>query len=145
LPAALSATNRRPKTIAIVAGFLFAAATVAVIVGISLLFRNPILHRMWELNPAAAPVFHAHGGISGLLLLGLGVATFTAAHSLLRGQEWAWWFAVALFAVNGLGNVISLFATREPVRSVSGIAIASAFLYFLTRARVRRYFIPPDS
>jgi hypothetical protein len=124
----------------IVAGFLFVAAALAAVVGTSLLFPSRVLERLWEINPAAAPAFHAYGRISGLLLLALGLATFTAARSLLYGKRWAWWFAVALFAVNGLGDVVSFLATRDAMRSISGVTIAVVFLYFLTRAPVRRYF-----
>jgi hypothetical protein len=130
----------RPKTVLIVAGFLFAAAAIAAIVGTSLLFPSRLLERLWRVNPAAAPAFHSHGRVSGLLLLALGLATFTAARGLLRRLRWSWWFAVALFAVNGLGNVAAFFVTGDAWRSFSGIVIAAAFLYFLGRPRVRAYF-----
>jgi hypothetical protein len=83
-------TAPRPKTVPIVAAFLFAAAGIAVVVGTSLLFPNPLLDWLWKLNPAGAPAFHAFGRLPGLLLLALGVATFTAAQGLLRRKAWAW-------------------------------------------------------
>jgi uncharacterized membrane protein (DUF2068 family) len=130
----------RPKTVLIVAAFLFIAAVIAAAVSTSLLFPNRVLERLWQLNPSAAPLFHSLGGIAGLLLLALGVVTFIAARGLLHRQRWAWWFAVLLFAVNGLGDVVSFFATGDVLRSMSGVAIAAAFLYALTRAPVRQYF-----
>lgn len=130
----------RPWTVAVVAGFLFAATVIAVAVGISVLFPNPMMDRLWRLNPSGAIAFHAVGRISGVFLLALGVGTFTAAHGLLRGQRWAWWFSILLFAVDALGDLVSFFATHDAVRSLFGIAISLVFLYFLTRPRVFRYF-----
>jgi len=135
--------ERRPRSVPIVAAFLFVATAIAAVVGASLLFPNPLLDRLWELNPSAAPAFHALGRIAGVLLLLLGAATFAAARGLLQRKAWAWWFAVCLFAVNGAGDAVSLVATRDWPRSISGVIIASAFLYLLTRVRVKRYFRSP--
>ncbi len=57
-----------------------------------------------------------------------------------RGRRWAWWFAVAVFAVNGCGDVVSYFVLRELWRSAAGVAVAGAALYYLIRPDVRRYF-----
>ncbi|MBZ5725851.1 MAG: hypothetical protein LAP87_12745 [Acidobacteriia bacterium] len=62
------------KAIPIVAAFLFAAAVVAAVVGASLLFPNPLLDRLWELNRPGAALFHALGWIAGVLLMLLGAA-----------------------------------------------------------------------
>lgn len=132
--------EHRPKTVPIVAGFLFAAAAVAAVVGASLLFPNAFLDRIWELNKPGAAVFRAMGRISGVLLLLLGAGTFAAAVGLLHRRNWAWWFAVALFAIDASGNVVSLIVTGDWLRSTAGAAISAAFLYSLTRYPVRRHF-----
>lgn len=133
---------QRPKTVPIVAGFLFAATAIAAVTGSSLLFPGTLLDRLWELNKPGAAAFRALGSISGILLLLLGAGTFSAAAGLLRRKQWAWWFAVVLFAINGFGDVVSLVVTGDWLRSVSGAAIAGAFLYALGRYPVRRYFKP---
>jgi len=130
----------RPRTIPVVAAFLFAATAIAVVVAISLLFPNPLLDRMWELNKPGAAAFRAMGRVSGLLLLALAVATAAAAIGLLRGKRWAWFLAVAIFAVNGCGDVIGFVTTHDWLRSGSGVAIAAAFVLALTRPRARQYF-----
>ena len=130
----------RPRVLLIVAGFLFAATVIALTVGVSVLYPNPLMDRLWRLNPDGAVAFHSLGRFSGLFLLALGVGTFLSAHGLLRGQRWAWWFAVVLFAVNALGDLASFLAIHDALRSVSGIVISSIFLFFLTRLPVRRYF-----
>jgi len=123
-----------------VAVFLFAASAVAVVVGISLLFPNALLERLWELNKPAGASFRALGWIAATLLLVLGAGTSAAAIGLLQRRRWAWWFAMALFAVNGSGDVVSFVANRDWLRSASGVVIACTFAYCLNRRSVRRYF-----
>ena len=117
-----------------------AATAIAAIVGMSLLFPNRLLDRLWELNKPGAAVFHALGRASGVLLLALGAGTAAAASGLLRRKRWAWWFAIALIAVDGCGDALSFFATKDFLRTGVGVAVSATFLYSLTRARVRRYF-----
>src|SRR5215510_12733190 len=105
--------NARPVGLTVIACFLYMATAIAIVVGASLLFPNPLLDRLWKLNPAGAAVFHAIGRVSGLFLLFLGCSTFFAARGLLRGQRWAWWFAVVLFALDITGNVISFFLVHD--------------------------------
>ena len=130
----------RPRTVPIVAGFLFAATAIAAVVGVSLLFPNPLLDRLWELNKPGAAAFRAMGRAAGLLLLALAVGTAAAGRGLLHGRRWAWWFSIALFTINGFGDLIGLFVTRDWLRSGSGVAVAAAFVAALARPGVRRYF-----
>ena len=122
------------------AGFLFAATVIALVVGVSVLFPNRLLDRLWELNKPGAAAFRAIGRASGVFLLALGIGTAAAGLGLLRRRRWAWWFAIVLFTVNGCGDVVGLVATRDWLRSGSGVAVAAAFVYALTRPRVRSYF-----
>jgi hypothetical protein len=105
--------DSRPKAVSVVAAFLFFAAAIAFVVGESLLFPNPLLDRLWELNKPAAAVFRSWGRIAGVPLLLLGVGTFAAGVGLVRGKVWAWWFAVILFVVDGIGDVVSLIVTGD--------------------------------
>ena|SRR5215471_12202470 len=125
--------QQRPKTIPIVAAFLFAATGIAAVVGTSLIFPNRLLDRLWELNRPGAAVFHAVGRISGVLLLALGIGTAAAATGLLHRRKWAWWFAMVLFGIDGCGDVLALFATGDILRTAFGVAVCATFLFFLTR------------
>jgi hypothetical protein len=137
-------TQQRPKTVTIVATFLFAASGIAAVVGMSLIFPNRLLDRLWELNRPGAAVIRAIGRISGVLLLALGIGAAAAAIGLLHRRKWAWWFAVVLFTINGSGDVLALFATGDLLRSAFGVAVSATFLYLLTRTHVRRYFTEID-
>jgi len=51
-----------------------------------------------------------------------------AAIGLVQCRSWAWWFAVARYAIDACGDFPS-FVTRDAVRSgVSGLLISAAFL-----------------
>jgi len=134
--------RQRPTTIPVVAVFLFAAAGIAAIVGISLLFQNAVLDRLWELNKPAKAVFERHAKIFGLLLLLLSAGTLFSGVGLFRRRRWAWWFALVLFAVNGAGDVVSLEMTGDWMRSAAGILICSVFVCALVRTPVRHHFDP---
>jgi hypothetical protein len=137
----LPADRYRPGTILIVAAFLFFATVIASVVGVSLLFPNRLLDRLWKLNPEGAIVFHSIGPISGVFLLVLAVGTFACARGLLSGRRWAWWFSVALFAIDAAGNVVSFFLIHDALRSGTGAIISSAFLIALCGRTVRHYFL----
>lgn len=132
----------RPKTVPIVAAFLFVATVIATVVGFSLLFPNRLLDRMWVLNPAGAAFFHSIGRASGAFLLALAAFMLCAARALLHGRVWAWWFAVVLFATEVVSNLASYFLVHDALRAVAGFVIASVFLMLLCRRRVRDYFSP---
>jgi len=133
------AIEHRPRAVLIVAAFLFVATVIAAVVGISLLFPNRLMDRLWELNKPGAALFRSIGRLSGLSLLALGVATASAARGLLRRKQWAWWFAIILFVIDGSGDVVSFFVTGDWLKSIAGIAVTSAFLYFLCQRNVRQY------
>jgi hypothetical protein len=129
----------RPISLTIVSGFLFLATAIASVVSASLLFPNPLLDRLWELNPEGAALFHYIGRMSGLFLLALGGGTLAAGFGLLRGRPWAWWFAAALFAVNAAGDVASYFIVHDALRAAAGVIVSLLFLLVLLRREVRAY------
>jgi hypothetical protein len=129
----------RPAAITVIAAFLFLATMIAAVVGVSLLFPNPLLDRMWELNKPGEALFHAIGRASGLFLLALAGGTFAAALGLLHGRRWAWWFAVVLFSTDATGNVASYFLVHDPWRTITGAIVSLGFLYLLWRREARAY------
>jgi hypothetical protein len=127
-------------TVRVIAAFMFFATAMALLAGSSLLFPGPLLDAMWELNPDAHAVFETVGPAMGILLLLLGVATCATGLGLLRHKMWAWVVALAIFAINACGDLVTLFWRRDLLRGGSGILIAGAFLFLLTRPRVRNSF-----
>lgn len=130
----------RPLSISVIASFLLVATLIAAVVGTSLLFPGTFLDRIWELNKKAYAGFQALGRPSGLLLLLVGACTAYAGRGLLKGQNGARWVAIVLFAVNGLGDVVSLLRTAERFKSAAGALIAATFLICLLRPSVSAFF-----
>jgi hypothetical protein len=122
-------------------GVLFAATAIAAIVGISLLFPNRLLDRLWELNKPGAHCSAPSDGPPACFFWRSLVGTCAAAFGLLRRKRWAWWFAVVLFTIDGCGDVVSFLMTGDALRSISGAVISAAFLWCLVGRRTRRYFL----
>ncbi len=129
----------RPKSVVIVAAFLFAATGLAAIVGLSLLFPNPLMDRLWELNRPGQALFQRMGRGSGVLLLAVGAATFVIARSLLAGKKWAWLAAIGLFLIDAAGDAISTVITNDWWRFLAGVVISGTFIAVLIRNPVRRW------
>ena len=137
-----STSTVRPAAVRTISMVLFLATTMSFLTGISLLFPNVGWHRLWELNrPAYAFLAQNHlQATAGALLLALGIATAMAGAGLLRDRRWAWWIAVAVFATNGLGDLLTMVVRRDVVKGGSGVLIASVFLYLLMHSGTRGYF-----
>jgi hypothetical protein len=132
--------RKRPRSVLVVAVVLFLAALVATITGISLLFPGPVWDRMWALNRPAYLTFARFGMLSGAMLIALAAVAGATAVGLVRRRKWAWLAAISLFAVNGLGDVITLVNTHDLARSGSGVLVAAMFLYLLMRPEVSAHF-----
>ena len=78
--------------------------------------------------------FEWMGRWAGVLLLMLAVGTASAGRGLLRGKKWAWWFSVVLFTVDGCGDLVSFFFTKDALRSGLGLLICTVFLVVLFNA-----------
>src|SRR5271170_1370196 len=126
----------RPRAVLAIAATLSLATVVATVTGLSLLFPGPVWERMWALNRPAYVAFARFGMLSGATLLGLAAVAGATAMGLLRRRRWAWLAAISLFAVNGLGDVITLVSTHDLARSGSGVLVATMFLYLLMRPEV---------
>jgi hypothetical protein len=126
----------------VVAGFLFFATVMAALAAGVLLFPRSLVEELRSLNEPAFVEFEKWGKWPAVLLLALGVGTAAAGRAMLKRKRWGWWFAVALFAANGCGDVAGFVITRDFLRSGSGVLIAGALLACLFRAEVRGYFRP---
>ena len=130
----------RPKGISVVAIISFLAALVAVLVAVSILFPGTPLDVIWSLrNPFPAEFKDTLAGmLFGYFLLSLGVVGLCLVYGLVKGLRWAWWVAIAVFAVNGIGDAVSV--AQGNITGIAGIAIAAVFLFYLTRPSVRAFF-----
>jgi hypothetical protein len=138
-----NATTSRPMIVPVAAAFSCMATVLALLIGSSLLISGTLPDRVWNLNPRAHIVFSLHPKAFGSLLLIVALVAAITAVGLLRRRRWAWLLALATFAVNGLGDLVSLLVLRDWLRGGSGVLIAGFFLFLLLRPSVRAYFARP--
>src|SRR5271168_2841415 len=87
--------------------FLFFGASMAILAATSLLWRGTALDRIWALNPRAQMQLAPLGAAIGVLFLLLGVALATAGIGWFRRRLWGWRLAVAIIAMQILGDGIN--------------------------------------
>jgi hypothetical protein len=133
----------KPISVAIVAAFLWIAMLIGLAVGVALLFPGTFLDRIWVYNQPAHAAFQTAGRTSGVGFFVLGLVVGVTAGGLSRGHRWAWWLAILIFALNGFGDLFGVLATRDLLRSGSGLIIAIGFLAVLLRRNVRASFDQP--
>ena len=133
--------KERPKGVTIVAVIVFIAAILAFIVGISIIIPGTPLDFIWTLRNSFPTGFRSTttGMIFGLFILVLGLILVSSGYGLLKGKKWAWLTVLIIFLINGIGDVISVIYGGG-INGLSGIIIASAFLFYLTRPHVKEFF-----
>ncbi len=132
---------KRPWEVTLLAAVAFAAATIAIVVSVSLFVPGTRLDRMWELNAPAHDAFAAKAGAVAAVLLFVGVLAAATGVGLLTRRLWAWLLALAGIGINALGDMVSLLITRDWARGLAGILIDGLFVYLLLRAGVRAWFL----
>ncbi|HEX8137638.1 MAG TPA: hypothetical protein VF544_08620 [Pyrinomonadaceae bacterium] len=136
----MAKSKTRPLSITILSLFFLFGATASFLSFISLLFPGNFLEPMWQLNPRARAGFVSMGGWAIVLMAVVCIACALAAVGLWRGLLWGYWLAVALLAVNLLGDIINVALGTEP-RAAVGIPIVVVILIFLLSGRVKQFFL----
>ena len=136
----LTKSETRPIGITALSMFFLFGAAASFVSSVSLFFPGSFLEPMWRLNPRARVGF-ADMGVWAVVLMGsVCVACASAAVGLWRGKRWGYLLAVALLAINLLGDIVNVLLGTEP-RAVVGIPIVVAISAFLMTRQVRRFFI----
>jgi hypothetical protein len=133
-------SETRPIGITALSVFFLFGATMSFVASVSLLFPGSFLEPMWQLNPRAREGFAGIGAWAVVLMCALCIACASAAVGLWRGARWGYRLAVALLAINLLGDIVNVVLRTEP-RAVIGIPIVVAIFTFLMSKRVRRFFV----
>jgi hypothetical protein len=129
----------KPSGFAAVGIFLFFGATMASLAAITLLWRGTSLDRIWSLNPTAYRQLAPLGRSVGILFMLLGLALAAAGGGWFRRRLWGWRLAVAIIAIQVVGDVINCIR-GDCLRGGIGVVIAGALLLFLLRPTVKNAF-----
>lgn len=121
-------------------GIFFALATaIATLAGLSLLFPSAGLEWLWSFKRAEYLQMRALGPVVGAGFLALAVLLALASWGSFQRKRWGWALAVAIIAVNALGDSARLLMGRI-VEGLTGLIIAGAILWWLGTPAVRRAF-----
>ncbi len=132
-------SETRPLGITVLSMFFLFGAVASFVSSVGLFFPGSFLEPLWRLNPRARAGFTDMGSWSIVLMCAVCVACASAAVGLWRGARWGYWLAMALLAINLLGDIVNVVLGTEP-RAVVGIPIVLAIFAFLRSRRVRRFF-----
>jgi len=129
----------RPRRITALSLFFAAGAIISFTAALALFFRESFLQSMWRLNPRALEAFTRIGPWAIILLATVSAACAASAFGLWSGKLWGYRFAIALLAVNLLGDIYNVVGGTEP-RAAFGIPIVILVLFFITTPETRAFF-----
>lgn len=136
---AISRPMARPFGIFLIALFFAVATGILLGAGGALLLPGSKFETIWTLYPARRALLMPYRLWLGPGFLVLAVATAAASAGCFRRRLWGWWIAVAIFALNGLGDVAQL-ALGHFLEGGVGIAASGATIFYLSRLRLRGVF-----
>jgi len=104
---------------------------------LALAFPGSVLEWIWQLKPEARVQFLEIGrGASTALTAMVGVAcgSGSAALGLARNAEWGRWLAIAVLAVNLIGDSLNALFARD-AKTLIGLPIGGLMILFLVRTK----------
>ena len=131
-----SSAAKLPLGIKLLAVFFAFGACMCALTILLLSFPGGALDSIWRLNPDAHSAFQSMGKVSILLMSMVGIACASAAIGLARGAAWGRWLALAILAVNLVGDSVNAFA-RHDFRTLIGLPIGGAMMFYLLKVERR--------
>ena len=115
--------------------FFTAGALICLVTMLALAFPGSFLESMWQLKPEARVQFLEIGrGASIALMAVVGAACGSAVIGLARNAEWGRRLAIAVLAVNLIGDSLNAFLRHDP-KTLIGLPIGGLMIWYLSRAR----------
>ena len=134
------AKELRPFGFSAVGGFFFFGAVMATLAAATLLKPGTALDRAWALNPIAHVQLMSMGRLMGVPFLAVAFALLMAGVGWFRRRRWGWMLGTSLIVVNLIGDLANAIQ-GERMKGVIGVVIAGLLLVYMTRPRMRSYFV----
>jgi uncharacterized membrane protein (DUF2068 family) len=135
-----SRTTQPPAGFFALGAFFFFGATMATFAAVTLLRPGTMLDFAWALNPSAHAQMLPLGRVVGIPFTVLAITLFLAGVGWFRRQYWGWLLGVSVIAIN-LAADITHFFLGDRLKSAVGVVIASLLVFYMTREKVRGYFL----
>jgi len=132
--------RRLQQVTPVISGIFFAlAAAITTVTGISLLSPGTTLDAMWRIKPTEHDQLLSVGASAfvGFFILAA-LMGMTSVGSFLR-RRWAWWLAMSIFVMNGLGDAVRM-VLGAPIEGAVGVAVVTLILFWMSRRGVRDMF-----
>ena len=115
--------------------FFAAGALICLVTMLALAFPGSFLESIWQLKPEARVQFLEIGrGAAIAVMAVVGVACGSAAIGLARNAEWGRRLAIAVLAVNLIGDSLNALLRHDP-KTLIGLPIGGLMIWYLSRAR----------
>ena len=136
---------QRPRSGLIALSIFFAlGALIAAVAAIALVASDGPLAPIWRLNPQAHVVFLAIGPWAPVVMVVVATACALSAIGLWIRAPWGHRLALVLLVVNLAGDATNAVVRRD-LRTLIGLPIAGALIFYLLSARVRGQFRTTDA
>src|SRR6266436_1748796 len=128
-------SRRRSTGRVLLAIFFAAGAFICLVTMLALAFPGSFLESIWQLKPEARVEFLEIGrGASIAVMAVVGVACGSAAIGLARNAEWGRRLAIAILAVNLIGDSLNALLRHDP-KTLIGLPIGGLMIWYLSRPR----------
>jgi hypothetical protein len=119
------------------AAFFAFGAMMCLLTIVLLVFPRTKLDSLWNLNPDAHVGFQSLRSWSIVLMVVVGAGCALAAIGVWRATVWGVQLAVAILFCNIIGDLVNALMRRD-YRSLVGLPIAGAMIFYLVRFNTRR-------
>lgn len=130
----------RPFGVSALSAFFAFGAMMSGLAAASLALPGGALEPMWRINPRGREGLGALGPMGVALMAAVCLACFGAAAGLWLGRRWGRALAMTMLVLNAAGDLLHGLLAGDP-RTLIGLPIAGAMLYYLGTERVRRFFL----
>ncbi|MFL6540185.1 MAG: hypothetical protein ACJ8HU_05450 [Chthoniobacterales bacterium] len=129
---------RRPVGVTLLVAFFLFGVAMCGLTTFLLLFPGTPGDAVWQLKPGARDEFMRMRSLGIVTMLATGTACALAAVGLGVGREWGRFIAIAVLAINVIGDATNAFV-RHDWRTLIGLPIGGAMIAYLFSAGVKRW------
>lgn len=131
-------SQHRPTGITIISILMIIGGIILLFTGITPLFLGPLIS-IESSSDYAISELGMLTTISGLVLVGLGIASFIVSWGLLKGKGWARTITLIISIIAIIFAIISLASIRDLIHIIP-IVIYGIIIYYMFTRKVKLFF-----
>lgn len=131
-------TQHRPTGITIISVLMIIGGIILLFTGITPLFLGPLIS-IESSSDYAISELGMLVTIGGLVLVGLGIASFIVSWGLLKGKKWARTITLIISIIAIIFAIISLASSGDLIHIIS-IIIYGIIIYYMFTDKVKLFF-----